>query len=192
MDRCGVEPRFWGKSLESFRAKSSAQKEVLAIARDYAYDFPKNYAAGRSLIFSGLYGTGKTLLACGIIWTLIHTSYLSGCREYDGHCITAFDMIGDIRDTWGNAKISTAKLIEGYAGYSLLVIDDIGANKGTEGELELLSNVIDLRYRKQLPTIITTNLDLEGLGRFIGKRSIDRLRDHGGTLCAFNWPSYRH
>ena len=48
--------------------------------------------------------------------------------------------------------------IDSINRYSLLIIDDLGAERESEFMLEQVFNIIDSRYRSGLPFIITTNL----------------------------------
>ena len=45
--------------------------------------------------------------------------------------------------------------------FALLIIDDLGVERGTEYGLEQVYNVIDSRNRSNKPLIITTNLTLQ-------------------------------
>ena len=47
--------------------------------------------------------------------------------------------------------------------YDLLILDDLGAERGTEYALEQVFAVIDARYRSRKPLIVTTNLTLNAL-----------------------------
>lgn len=53
--------------------------------------------------------------------------------------------------------------IERLCRFPLLIIDDLGTERGTEYALEHVYNVIDSRYRTRKPLIVTTNLTLEEL-----------------------------
>ena len=55
--------------------------------------------------------------------------------------------------------------------YDLLIIDDLGAERGTEYAVENVFNVIDRRYRSGKPLIITTNLHLSML---TNEQSLDK------------------
>lgn len=57
---------------------------------------------------------------------------------------------------WG--PIGTGKSY--LAGYELLIIDDLGAERSSEYALENVFSVIDRRYRSRRPLIVTTNLPL--------------------------------
>ncbi len=48
--------------------------------------------------------------------------------------------------------------IDGLNRFSLLVIDDLAAERDTEYMNEIVYNIIDSRYRSGLPHIVTTNL----------------------------------
>ena len=68
-----------------------------------------------------------------------------------------------------------------YETVELLIIDDLGAACGKEEDIANLSSVIDTRYGNQLPTIITTNLSITDLKKYVGGRVYDRINGS----CAF-------
>jgi DNA replication protein DnaC len=53
--------------------------------------------------------------------------------------------------------------ISRLCAYPLLILDDLGVERGTEYGLEQVYNVIDSRYRSGRPLIVTTNLTLDSL-----------------------------
>ena len=55
--------------------------------------------------------------------------------------------------------------IEDLNRYDILVIDDLGAERKSEYMQEMVTNIIDSRYRSGLPMIITTNLSSEEIKR---------------------------
>ena len=58
----------------------------------------------------------------------------------------------------------------------LLVIDDMGAEYGTDWVVNKVDSIITHRYNELLPTIITTNLTKEEMkGRYM-ERVYDRLK----------------
>ena len=62
---------------------------------------------------------------------------------------------------------------------TLLIIDDLGAERGTEYAVENVFNVIDRRYRSGKPLIITTNLHLSML---TNEQSLDKKRIYDRIL----------
>lgn len=55
------------------------------------------------------------------------------------------------------------KYLDRLNDHNLLIIDDLGIERGTEYALEQVYNIIDTRYKSGRPLIITTNLTLEEL-----------------------------
>ena len=53
--------------------------------------------------------------------------------------------------------------IDGLNQFDLLVIDDLASERDTEYMGEIVQNIIDSRYRSNLPLIITTNLTSDEL-----------------------------
>ncbi len=47
--------------------------------------------------------------------------------------------------------------------FPLLIIDDLGVERNSEFAREQVFNIIDSRYRNQLPMIVTTNLTVDEL-----------------------------
>lgn len=53
--------------------------------------------------------------------------------------------------------------LDSLNAYVLIVLDDLGAERSTEYMNEIVYNIIDARYRANLPMIITSNLSGEDL-----------------------------
>lgn len=182
----GITPRFAGATFDSFRiGAGSSQVHALEACRDYAASFPQNFRAGRSLLLTGNVGCGKTHLASAIVRTVVAD-----------HCRALIIPAGDI------VSIARASMVPGsgytdrdvvlhLGGLDLLVIDEVGCQKGSEYELGLLHNIIDRRYQAVLPTVLISNLGPDGLKAYIGDRALDRLRQNGGELVGFTWSSMR-
>ena len=66
-----IPERFKNRTLDSYVAKTSGQKKALAFAREYAENFDQVIKTGRSAVFVGKVGTGKTHLAVGIALSIM-------------------------------------------------------------------------------------------------------------------------
>ena len=53
--------------------------------------------------------------------------------------------------------------INSFNSFPLLIIDDLGVERNSEFAREQVFNIIDSRYRSQLPIIVTTNLTVDEL-----------------------------
>jgi DNA replication protein DnaC len=192
----GIPRRFRGKTLESFMATTEAQAKVLRVAQSYIWSFPESFAKGRCLTFIGNVGTGKTLLACTMIQSLIRIEFLLRIDHphpgiiYSALYRTASEIIREIRDTW-RTNASTTEVINSFARVDLLIMDEVGSNAGTDSERALLFEVLDQRYQNLRPTVTISNQGREGLTYTLSERGLDRLNDNGGLLCVFDWDSFR-
>lgn len=76
-------------------------------------------------------------------------------------------------------------------GLDLLILDEIGAQLGTDWERLMLFKIINERYKQVLPTILISNLDRGQLSDYLGARIVDRMSEGGGTTLTLDWESYR-
>lgn len=181
----GITPRFAGATFDSYRAETDPQRKALAKCRAYAEHFPANFRAGRSLLLTGNVGCGKTHLASAIVRTVV----ADRCRAL---IIPAGDIVSIARASMVPGSGYTDRDVAVHLGaLDLLVIDEVGAQKGSEYELGLLHSIIDRRYQAVLPTVIISNLSADGLKSYIGDRALDRLRQNGGQQVGFTWSSMR-
>lgn len=113
----------------------------------YTENFPKFLREGKGLLLHGSVGTGKTYYAACIANRLIDNGYSA--------LMTNFARITNkIQGTFEGKQ----EYIDSLNRYSLLVLDDLGAERKSEYMQEMVFNIIDSRYRAGLPLIITTNL----------------------------------
>lgn len=124
---------------------------------------------GPSLLLLGPTGTGKTHQAYGALRALS----LSGvaCRWV---LATAADIYAELRP---RARVDTEAVFERYVKASLLVIDDLGAAKGSEWTEEINYRLINHRYAHMSPTLITSNVPPKDLGSELGERVASRLME---------------
>lgn len=191
----GITPRFRAATLESYQVGDSQRMAaVLERCREFAENFPDHYQAGRSLLLVGNVGTGKTHLGSAIAQHVIRAH---GAQAV---IVSAAQIIRAAKGSMAkNAQYTERDVIEELAGFDLLVIDEVGAQSGTEYERGLLHEVIDQRYQQVLPTVLISNLPADAaapvdgqltLQDFIGERALDRLRQ-GGRAVRFTWGSAR-
>lgn len=181
----GITPRFAAATFDSYRAEKEPQHKALAKCRAYAEQFPANFRTGRSLLLTGNVGCGKTHLASAIVRAVVadHGRAL---------IIPAGDIVSIARASMVPGSGYTDRdAVAHLGGLDLLVIDEVGAQKGSEYELGLLHSIIDRRYQAVLPTVVISNLNAEGLKSYIGDRALDRLRQNGGQQVGFTWTSMR-
>ena len=181
----GIPAAFRGKSFDTFEAKTDEQKHALSIAREYAENFwSRHHPEGRFLVFGGNPGTGKSHLALAIAQTVM----MRGTAMYRD----VMDIIRMVRSTWSRDSDMSEDDVFRMLGTTLdlLVIDEVGVQRGTEDEQVILFDIINRRYRDNRPTIILTNLGGKALGEFLGARIMDRLHERA-IFVPFRWESHR-
>lgn len=160
-------------TLDSFELWHAAVKPAFQAAQAFARN------PFRCLILWGPPGTGKSHLAMGVVNAL-----LDGGRAV--LAFTAPDFLDLLRSGFEDGSYN--RLLETVKQVGVLVLDDMGAEKGTEWGEEKLFQVIDFRYRELLPVLISTNVDPAQFS----PRLADRLCDERWSLrVCVNAPSFR-
>ena len=136
----------------TFEKDDCANEKLSSIAKRYVENFARMFEDGKGLIFYGNVGSGKTFISTCIANALIDKG--RPCM------VTNF---ARLVNTLGNKFEGKQDYLDGLNKFSLLVIDDLAAERDTEYMNEIIYNIIDSRYRSRKPLIVTTNLNLEEL-----------------------------
>ena len=136
----------------------------------------------KGVYLQGDVGRGKTMLACAIF-----NNYLGQGRL---KFIVVDELIRRIKEAFnGGIEFDLSRYMEA----ELLILDDLGAEKTTEFVEGEIYNIINYRYNKKLPTIITSNInwnDLPEKYEMNGKRIASRISEMCGSFN-LNGKDYR-
>ena len=138
----------------TFAQDDGKNARLTRIAQRYVDTFDTMLQSGKGLLFYGTVGTGKTFAAACIANALIDKGI--PCLMTNFARVT--NIVSSMRD-------ERKKFLDGLNRYSLLIIDDLASERGTDYMVEMVQSVIDARYRARLPLIVTTNLTGEELKR---------------------------
>ncbi len=176
----GISKRNLFKTFDDYHCKTEGQ----AKAKSDVIKFRDSFPCENSLLFIGGVGTGKTLLASALIDSLID--------DYNCGIIKVIDIVRQLKATWSrDSDESEEKVLARFINVDLLIIDEVGSQFGSDTEKLFIFDIIDGRYADMKPTILISNLDIQGVTDAVGERCIDRLRDGGGAMIAFDWASER-
>lgn len=170
------------KPLETFDFEAAPDLDVRYIRELTTGEYIEEK---RNVIFLGKSGTGKTHLATALGMEACTSGYRT--RFVTG-CGLANELI-EARDE----KI-LSRVIKRYAGYGLLIIDELGYVPFSKEGAELLFQVLAERHEKR-PVIITTNMGFGDWTQIFGDPNLtgallDRIT-HKAHIINCTWESYR-
>jgi len=198
----GIPPKFQDATFESF--DKGWQDKALKHCERYAQIFP---VGQRPVGYPSLYlwsartwGVGKTHLACAIALRIFN-------RWNDGdkpcpriYFVREYDLFRKIQATFNytreeqETKDSEDKIMSRLLSCDLLILDDVGKQITARADFvqRILFTLIDERYDKKLPIILTANVNADGLLRHMGEASLDRFFEmtEGKDVC-MEGKSYR-
>lgn len=162
IERAGIPSWFTDFTLDSHPGAQAAMSVVRShLANDTGYNF----------FLWGNYGTGKTGMAVGILKNRV-----------EAYCEAAFfvtvpRLLEMIRASYDKHDSPHEEALRRARTTSLLVLDDLGAERPTDWVQEQLYLIINERHDNRLDTVITSNLTLDQLADRIGERTIWRIAE---------------
>lgn len=160
------------KDFSTFIQETDSQKAAFKLARRFVKGWEKAKAGGYGLLFLGSCGTGKTHLACAIMIELLKEYAFSYPRYYK-----ASEIFSAVRSTYqAGASTNEEETLKFFSSIQLLVIDEVGVQKGSEAEKRILFSILDNRVTSNKPSILLSNLGPKALEELLGDRLYDRIR----------------
>lgn len=147
-----------------FQQARADHPAVVRWARAYIADRSR---AG-SLLLLGPAGTGKTHQAYGAIRLIAE----SGRPPIAWRAVSAVDLYAALRPRGG---VDSEAVFEQYAGLDLLLLDDLGAAKDSAFTEDVTYRLVNHRYERGLPLLVTTNLRAGEVKKAVGDRTASRL-----------------
>lgn len=141
---------------------------------------------------TGNIGTGKTYLAVGLLRDYVKS--LPEIREGGTWKIdigakpifvTVPELLLDLRSCFDSSTSAKEKsLVDKYSKTPFLVLDDLGAEKTSEYALQSLYIILNTRYNEhlELKTVITSNLSLDDVSKYLNDRISSRINGMCKTL----------
>ncbi len=172
-ERSGMPERFRNVGSDDFQwsiyeGRGSNANEQKNIIIKYLVEFEKFEEEGIGLyIWSGICGSGKTMLSCVILNEL--------AKRYKGSFkfVSTLDLLEQTKSSFNSNFVKDD--IEALYDCRVLVLDDIGAQLGREWVDTVLYRLVNDRHTKKKITIYTSNMDVPKLN--VGERVVARISD---------------
>lgn len=176
-----IDAKFKNVSFSALE-RTKYNEKWIKFCENYAKRFPEMLARNQGLLLYGNVGTGKSYAAAAIANSLLSkavpvvmVSFVEIIKNIESHKMTQEEI---------TALVNSAQLV---------IFDDLGAERNSDFALEKVYSIIDSRYRKKLPMIVTTNLAMEQMKNEVDIRYC-RIYDRIFETCfpmQFTGPSWR-
>jgi len=172
------------QTFDSFDLRQGELPPEEATSLQEAYDKACAFARDPQdwLLFTGIYGCGKTHLAAAIANYRV-------AEGYPALFVVVPDLLDHLRATFNpKSTVSFDKRFEEVRRTPLLILDDLGTESATPWAREKLYQIFDYRYNARLPTVITTASKVEEIDPRLATRMLDSSRCTPAPILA---PAYR-
>jgi DNA replication protein DnaC len=159
-----IDKTFDNFSLKYYTGEDLTRMEkVLSICKEYVQTFTPT---SQPLLFLGKTGLGKTHLSAAIAGGVAAKGYK-----------VIYETSQKLFDTYEAARFAreNAPDTEKYGECDLLLIDDLGAECGSQYTAATFFNLLNTRLMEGKPTVINTNLNRPQLEKTYGERVLSRL-----------------
>lgn len=187
-----IPARFRQKTFENFIEHCQEAKNNKKFVMEYGEKFQENVKNGKNLLLLGNIGTGKTHLIYSLSRFIVNKYGVDVKYRY------MIDVLDQIKGAYGAKKkdrydystLTVDCISSSLLNASLLVIDEVGVQYGTDHEQNVVYKMINDRYLAEKPTIIISNCNVSELTTVMGERSISRLKENADVLI-FRFPDQR-
>lgn len=162
-----IDKKYRDSEFSDFIVNDQNQKQIEKL-KNWIDDFKlPNW-----LVISGEQGTGKTMLKNILIKELYKKGFK--CDSYDYQVMSI-----EYQDRISNGSLM--KYFNHLIYDKIMIIDELGRKKATEGFFDFMFSVINQMYLENKTVILITNLPIsnEGIGKFI---DMDRLKENAKSI----------
>jgi DNA replication protein DnaC len=151
-----VPEKFAQASLENPRKHQEAAVEALRRWLDNVFSVERKTMSGApNIILNGSSGWGKSHLAYAVVRETRDHNFAALFVPCDKALLALDNRINE-----ADVAVENRRVLEEAP---LIVLDDLGRERGTDWAVEQISGIVNCRYNATLPTIITTELSSKRL-----------------------------
>ena len=183
----GISEEFRKKTFDNFNYEKSVKvMEAFKNAKIYSKDFEKIRSTRKnSIMFIGQVGSGKTHLAIAISNVLLDKGIGVIYMPYR-------DSITILKQSMMDEE-NYQREMNKYKNAQVLLIDDLFKGKITDSDINIMYEIVNYRYFKNLPIIVTSEKVIDELIKIdeaIGSRLYEMSKDNVVTMLG-NKLNYR-
>jgi DNA replication protein DnaC len=163
----GIPPRYRRLALENY----DGNPHDVALARDAVF-------RSGGVFLSGACGVGKTHLATALLldWyaSAVETAAASimPAPRPRARFVASADLTVELAELGKRREVTFFKK---YDEFECLLLDDLGAELSNERSRHVFGAMVDRRFRRMKPMIITSNLSLQDLSKLYDDRMASRI-----------------
>lgn len=183
----GIPAAFLGATLDTFTPGNERARQMLTVVRLYAENFKivLKQRPPSGTVCVGVPGTGKTHVACGLVQDLMRQGY---CAAY----LSCNEFLLQVKEAqYGRSADRVSVLLQRYMTPHFLAADEFGLHTTNDYDYQVLFTLIDGRYKRNLPTMLASNMTPEELKKTADPRLMERVLGPYGSTLAFDWPTHR-
>lgn len=165
---------------------TSNNKSFVEYVKKYADSFDVHLGKGEGFILKGKYGTGKTHLINAMLNRFVDIKIQKNV-DYSIKFGSFLRLLMEIKNNFSDEQ----GILNKFCSYDLLILDDFGKEYMTDWNKQILYMLINERYEKMLPMILTTNCGSKELADRMGPASVSRLLENNVFMDFNKMDDYR-
>lgn len=188
LKQSGMSNILLGKTFSNYIVDSEDLRKAKDESIEYCLKYIKDNEYNKSILLCGNSGAGKSHLAAAIITNLIENNI--GCTYLD-----YIKFIAEARQSkYDSDKYN--KLLTKYQDSTILCVDDFLKGRIEPGDINYVFELINYRYQKMKPMIITTEKKIEELFAYdeaLASRIVEMCGGINGNIITFKdkYSNYR-
>jgi DNA replication protein DnaC len=173
----GIPRRFRTRTRANWSRKGRANERIGQAVDGYAAKLGDNLENGSGLVLLGPPGLGKTHLLVALVADALAAGVKARYAVWP-------DVLAAVKATYNLPRgVARPDILETLQADPLLALDELALKpSASEFDHGLLFELLDFRYREELPTLIASNVTADGLAGAVGERIADRLTECCVTL----------
>lgn len=169
MNAICIPKHFEDKNLDNFMCETEVHNQSFQEINLFIEAVFENREVSHNLLIHGPTGTGKSHLAVGLLKEMSQVKQQFSCQF-----TTSYELANKVMQCWSNNEKDQESVYKEYFQVDLLLIDDLGYNDNAQKQ-DIVNTVLYRRHLDNKSTVITTNLLMSDVSKYMGDRIASRF-----------------